>query len=328
MSLQSDSPRFGRPTLWFLLAGVLVVMAIAGMLLKAKVAVAALSWGSQDILSPVSSELKHRQRVNYGVYDFDQRKPFSEAKGIAVEHIFLSWVSSDAGDTISSSFAYANERNRWLMITIEPFVAEGRNRNQLLEDIVAGAYNSIIASVCQSMGFLQSSLFVRWGHEMDTGDARYPWSGANGESYKAAYRHFAARCRAVAPKILFVWSPRGDPNLAEYYPGREYVDFVGLSLYEFPAYDLDHFGKVQNFRDAFSPRYNRVTGFEHAVMIAEMGVSGGPKHQARWMADFFRSLQYFPRLRTVVYFNAKDSPGAWPAKYGIPDWKIDPSIFE
>ena len=56
LSLQSDSPSFGRPTLWFLLAGVLVVMAIAGMLLKARVAVAALSWGWEDIISPVTSE--------------------------------------------------------------------------------------------------------------------------------------------------------------------------------------------------------------------------------------------------------------------------------
>ena len=328
MQRRADFSAFKRATLHLFLAAVLLVLAIGGVLLRARDAVAALGWGWEDIITPISSELKHGHQVNYGVYDFDQRKPFSEAKGMAVEHIFLSWMSSDVGDTISSSFAYANERNRWLMITIEPFVAEGRNRYQLLEDIVAGAYDSIIASVCQSMGSLQSSLFVRWGHEMDTGDARYPWSGANGESYKAAYRHFAARCRVAAPKILFVWSPRGDPNLAEYYPGREYVDLVGLSLYELPAYDLDHFGKVQNFRDAFSPRYNRVSAFEHAVMIAEMGVSGDPKHQARWMADFFRSLRYFPRLRTVVYFNAKDSPGAWPEKYGIPDWKIDPSIFE
>jgi len=33
-------------------------------------------------------------------------------------------------------------------------------------------------------------------------------------------------------------------------------------------------------------------------------------------------------LRTVVYFNAKDHPGAWPDKYGVPNWTIDPTIFE
>jgi endoglucanase len=163
---------------------------------------------------------------------------------------------------------------------------------------------------------------------METGDARYPWSGANGVSYIAAYRHFAARCREAAPKILLVWSPRGDPRLGEYYPGATYVDFVGLSLYQLPAYDLDHFGKILSFRDGFTPRYHRVVAFDKPVMIAEMGISGGPKYQASWMAGFFRDLRHFPLLRTAVYFNGKDSPGVWPDKYGIPDWTIDPSIFE
>jgi len=317
-----------KASLYFVLAAVLGISAVTGIVLRGRDAVTALAWGWEDVVTPITPELKHGQKVNYGVYDFDQRKPFSQAKGVAIEHIFVSWLSSDSSDAISSSFQYAKARNRWLMITIEPFAVDERNGYQLLDDVVSGAYDSSIASVCRSIGSLQSSVFVRWGHEMETGDARYPWSGANGHSYITAYRHFAAKCRAVAPKILLVWSPRGEPRLAEYYPGNAYFDFVGLSLYELPAYDLEHFGKVINFRDAFAPRYHRAIGFEKPVMIAEMGVSGNPKYQARWMADFFRSLRHFPWLRTVVYFNAKDSPGAWPDKYGIPDWSIDPSIFE
>jgi beta-mannanase len=309
--------------LYYVLAMALCVLAVTGIVLRGRDAVVALSWGWKDIVTPITSELKHGHRLNYGVYDSHQR--FSKAKGVAVEHIFVSWLSNT--DSISSSFQYANERNRWLIITIEPFAVEGR-RSQLLDDVVAGAYDSMIASVCRSIGSLKSSVFVRWGHEMETADLRYPWSGANGDSYIAAYRHFAARCREDAPNIYLVWSPKGAPGLAKYYPGRAFVDLVGLPIYELPAYDLDHFGKIMNFRDSFMPKYNRVIAFDRPVMIAEMGVSGDPKYQARWMADFFRSAQNFPLLRTVVYFNQKDSPAAWPEKYGIPNWTIDPNIFE
>jgi len=59
-----------------------------------------------------------------------------------------------------------------------------------------------------------------------------------------------------------------------------------------------------------------------------MGVSGNPSYQAHWMADFFRSARDFPLLRTAVYYNGKDVPGAWPEKYGTPDWTIDSNIFE
>jgi cellulose synthase (UDP-forming) len=315
-----------KTALYFVLAVVLCVLVLTGMLLRGRDAIAGISWGWEDIVTPITSDLKHGQKVNYGVYDL--RQQFSQAKGVAIEHIFLSWISSESNDVINSSFDYAKARNRWLMITVEPFAAEGRNRAQLLDDIVVGGYDSNIASVCRSIGSLQFPVFVRWGHEMESGDARYPWSGADGDRYIAAYRHFAGKCRAVAPRTLMVWSPRGDPGLAEYYPGRAYVDLVGLSLYGLPAFDLEHFGKVMNFREAFTPKYNRIIAFDKPLIIAEMGVSGGPKHQARWMADFFRASGTFPLLRTAVYFNAKDSPGAWPDKYGIPDWRIDPTIFE
>jgi hypothetical protein len=83
------------------------------------------------------------------------------SKGVAIEHIVVSWLSTDASDTIRSAFDYANERNRWSMITIEPAAVEGR-RSQLLDDIPAGAYDSRIESVCRSIGALQPPMRVRW----------------------------------------------------------------------------------------------------------------------------------------------------------------------
>jgi cellulose synthase (UDP-forming) len=314
-------------TIPFLLGVVLCGLALTGLLIRGRDVAVALSWGLEDIGTPVTSELKHGQGINYGVYVFEQRKPFSNAKGVAIEHIFVSWLASDVSAAISSSFDYANERNRWLMVTIEPAAMQGRS-SQLLADIVAGAYDLIIERVCRSIGSLQAPMFVRWGHEMETTDIRYPWSGASGESYIAAFRHFAAKCRADAPKIYLVWSPKGAAKLTQYYPGREFVDLVGLSVYDLPSYDLDHFGKVIGFRDTFLLKYNRVVTFDRPVIIAEMGVSGDASYQARWMADFFRTAKEFPLLRTAVYFNAKDTPGVWGEKYETPDWTIDPNIFE
>ena len=310
---------------YYVPAVALCAFAAMGMVLKARDAVGALSWGWQDLVSPVTSEFKHRGHVNYGVYDLNQR--FSRAKGVAIEHIFVSWLSSHASDKIISSFEYANDRNRWLMITVEPYAVEGR-RSRLLDDIVAGAYDSRIASICRTIGSLRAPMLVRWGHEMETADIRYPWSGESGERYIAAYRYFAAKCRANAPNIYLVWSPKGVAGLRKYYPGKAFVDLVGLSVYELPKYDLDHFGKVMSFHDAFLPKYDRVASFDRSVIIAEMGVSGGASYQARWMANFFRNVQDFPLLRTAVYFNGKDTPGAWPGKYGTPDWTIDPKVFE
>src|SRR5262245_20059266 len=132
-----------KAALLSVLAAFLLLLPIVGLLFRGQESIAAITWGWEDILAPMTSELKHGRRVNYGVYDFDARKPSSQARGVAIEHIFVSWLSSDSNASINSSFQYANERNRWLMVTIEPFAVEGRNRHQLLDDVVAGKYDSI-----------------------------------------------------------------------------------------------------------------------------------------------------------------------------------------
>src|SRR6266536_52291 len=152
-----------KTRLLHLFAMSLCVLAVAGIVLRSREGIAGLSWGWEDIVRPVTSELKHG-RVNYGVYDSDQR--FSKAKGVAIEHIFVSWLAADASQTIRSSFQYANERNRWLMVTVEPFAITGLE-SKLLKDVVAGTYDPNIASICRTIGGLQAPMFVSWGHEME-----------------------------------------------------------------------------------------------------------------------------------------------------------------
>ena len=83
-------------------------------------------------------------------------------------------------------------------------------------------------------------------------------------------------------------------------------------------------GRVRSFAQNFGEKYDRVRKFDKRVMIAEFGVDGDPIHQRRWIADALSSLHKFQLLETIVYFNSKDHPGAWEAKYGIPDWTVEP----
>jgi cellulose synthase (UDP-forming) len=62
-------------------------------------------------------------------------------------------------------------------------------------------------------------------------------------------------------------------------------------------------------------------------MITELGVTGTREHQARWMDEAFRSAGRYPQLRSIVYFHAVDSPGAWPQQFPVPDWRMDLSVI-
>jgi cellulose synthase (UDP-forming) len=285
-----------------------------------------LLWGVRSAAPALWDFDKHEGGVNYGVYDPD--RAFVDARGVAIEHVFVSWLAG-SGSQLASTAAYARERNRWLMVTVEPWPGPAPGgRDGLLRDVTLGRYDRQVETVCRQMAGLGVPVFVRWGHEMEVPTGRYPWAHDDARLFVAAYRHFVDGCRRHAPEAFFVWSPRGDSGLERYYPGRPYADYVGVSVYAFPAWEIDHHQRPRPFREIFGERYERVKSFDRPVMIAELGVQGTPRYQAAWMDDGFRSMRQFPLLRSVVYFNAKDSVGAWDEKYGVPQWQIDPSIFE
>lgn len=311
--------------------GLALVLPLIGLALKGESGMQALVSDASEVFSPPVASIKHAS-INYGVYDHvfgpNTEKALRNAKKIAIEHIFVSWLSLDDSE-IRESYAYAHERNRWLMITIEPFTDDKKHpAGRLLAEIVAGTYDLNIEGLCREIGSLGSPVLIRWGHEMEHLSERYPWAGQPPDDFISAYRYFVRSCRNFASDVYFVWSPRGDIGLAEYYPGRQYADIVGISLYSFPVYSIDTVGHPESFVDVFAPRYQRVIAFNLPVIIAEFGVAGSPAYQASWMRGLFRNADKFPLLQSAVYFNAKDSPNVWPEKYGIPDWRISPEIFE
>jgi beta-mannanase len=158
---------------------------------------------------------------------------------------------------------------------------------------------------------------------MDLSNNRYPWSGWDGDDFVVAYRRFVDECRKFAPKARFMWSPRGERTLNNYYPGDTYVDLIGVSLFGLQGYDVHAFDQERSFRDLFSPTYELLAKYDKPVYIAEFGCSGDASYIAK-CADFRpETLAMFPRLVGVIYFSALDS-GIWPKSYGKPDWRVTP----
>src|SRR6185369_3676719 len=142
-----------------------------------------------------------------------------------------------------------------------------------------------------------------------------PWARPEAEAFVQAYRRFINRCRETGAEFYFVWSPRGDNGLDRYFPGRDYVDLVGLSIYAMNDYDLLNYGRIRSFRENLAEKYDRIRRFDQPVMIAELGVDGPPAHRRAWLAAGIARLGDFPLLRHLVYFNQMDSHDAWGPRY-------------
>ena len=264
--------------------------------------------------------------VKFGVYD--PASAFAAAKGVGIEHVYVYWQQLDRR-MVRERAAYAQARGRRLLITVEPYThaADWRSGgHRLFADIVAGRFDRQIASVCAEVAASGDGTIVRWGHEMEQPVERYPWARKDAEGYKRAYRYFVERCRAVAPSAQFMWSPKGEANLAEYYPGEDWVHMVGLSVYGLQKWDHRFHGRDRTFAQVFGEKYMRVARFRKPVVIAEFGVAGSAEYRRAWLEDSARRLAKFPRLTAIVYFNARE-PAAWPAGLGSPDWRVAPTAF-
>ncbi|ORY39986.1 glycoside hydrolase [Rhizoclosmatium globosum] len=91
-----------------------------------------------------------------------------------------------------------------------------------------------LATQCQSItNTTGRNLFIRFAPEMN--GHWFPYSGDTA-AYIALWRKVYTAINAVAPTVAMVWSPNTDTSdgqfpYAPYWPGEDYVDWVGLSLY-------------------------------------------------------------------------------------------------
>ncbi|MGI6225381.1 MAG: glycoside hydrolase family 26 protein, partial [Peptococcales bacterium] len=221
------------------------------------------------------------------------------------------------------------DEGRILMLTLQPFTPD---LNWIaIPEIVAGQYDEKIEEWAKGLKSLNEPVFVRPLNEMN-GDWD-PWCawffGKDTDLYIKAWRHIVDIFRTVeADNVLFVWNPhdRSFPDFAWnnahlYYPGDEYVDWVGLTGYN---NGTSHPGDVwREFDEIYGPLYlDYMTRYANKpFMITEFSSNeiGGDK--AAWIEKGMASLaKSYPNIKIATWFDGRDklwqyelhsSPAAW-----------------
>jgi len=263
--------------------------------------------------------------IHLGVYD--PYGNFKDYPGVAIEQLFLPWQDVELS-TLYEADGYARARGRSLLISLEPWSWSGDWRltpNQLRDAIFSGHYDATIASISRIVGELKSPVTIRWAQEMEDTTGRFSWAGWKPSDYIAAYRKFHDLSRSSAPGAKYMWSPKGNKNLAEYYPGDAYADIVGLSVFGLQKYDRDKYGRDRSFAEHLKPGYEAASRFGKPIVVAELGYSGDEEYVTNWANSVTALDLQFPLLTAVIYFNEKEVQ-AWPDNYGLPDWRVTEGI--
>jgi cellulose synthase/poly-beta-1,6-N-acetylglucosamine synthase-like glycosyltransferase len=280
--------------------------------------VAAASPGVAAVPTVLAFDLP-ADRLSFGAYD-----PHAQLANLPldVEH---RYVRQDDASALSRALVSARNR-RTPLVTIEPFPSPGQIE-PVLDLIVAGAKDEDVRALARvAVASKPQVVLVRWGHEMDI-SGLYPW-GANAPGiYQAAYRRVVEVFREEgATNVRWVWSPAGHEGAAEFYPGDDVVDYVGLTVLGDEGWDALSGLPPQSFAELLGPRYGRVAGFGKPIMIAEVAVSGPIERQKAWLDDAVASLAQFRQIRSLVYFYDQNPQTSRVSTR--PEWRVPPEILE
>jgi Glycosyl hydrolase family 26 len=192
------------------------------------------------------------------------------------------------------------------MITWEPWTSSGRGFP--LRAIAAKRFDRYLRRAAGSARLWGKPLLVRFAQEMN-GDW-FPWGrgidGNTARDFRKAWKHIVDLFRYQgATNVRWVWSPNqdsgGEFQLAPFYPGDEWVDWVALDGFDFG-------GRVgwPSFTTLFGSSYDRIAALtDRPMMIAETGAGEEGGDKAAWILSALgREAPRFPRLRVVIWFDA------------------------
>ena len=196
-----------------------------------------------------------------------------------------------------------------------------------LDRINSGSDDEYIISNLKYMSTLPHKVLLRFGAEINCWDMPSDKAQRDKyiESFKSAFRRIADFADKYAPNVAMVYSPNDISNMyvtaEDFYPGDEYVDWVGLSTYSIldsnasflPADRVDAYYfrglydnpvmKIRNIVEAFGDRKPILVsecGFAYAAQDGQT-----EKHAVEKLRQFYTYVNMvFPQVKGVLYFNA------------------------
>lgn len=193
-----------------------------------------------------------------------------------------------------------------------------------LASIVEKKQDAAIDAFAKSCALWGGPLLLRFDWEMN--GTWYPWSKEGAQTYVKAWRYFHDRVKPVAPNVSWVWCPNTiystASEIAPWYPGNAYVDWVGVDGYNRGTnpYKPDRWKTPV---EVFSSTYKRLGEVAPGkpIIICETASTEYGGSKATWITELFKALPTsFPRVRALVWFNWNIVEGG-----GRMDWPIESS---
>ncbi len=255
---------------------------------------------------------------------------------------YIAWHPVDAPPFLQSHLTDIGRQGSIPLITWEPWVSsfpasdssdDLRNERRGLYHIAQGDFDEYIKSVAHNIRDYGDTVYLRFAHEFD--NPAYPWSATGGntpEDFIQAWQHVHQIFREERVKnVKWVWNPWKAAAMAEYFPGKRYVDYLGLTTLN---YGPSNPGRItQSFQEIYAPFRQEAHNLPVLeVVLAEFGSLGSESEKYAWMEEAMKEIYTTaPEVKAIVAFNNSfDTNIPTTDRSGLNrlDWKLtSPPLF-
>lgn len=183
-----------------------------------------------------------------------------------------------------------------------------------------------LISLAKKLGEYNTPIFLRYASEMNGA-----WStGYHGDpkKYIEKWKIIHDTMEKYAPNVVMIWVPNDEPaQLSDiYYPGDQYVDWVGVNTYHpmysgndinKPVKDLDQTTKIDYFYQKYAhkkPMFIGEYGTAHHTTVDNN--ANNVSYSIKNMESFYTKIKNeYPRIKAIYYFNVNtQEDGSIPEK--------------
>ena len=172
------------------------------------------------------------------------------------------------------------------------------------DQINNGSNDSVIAAAARNLARQGKPTLLRWGWEMNGN--WFEWDGTHNGQNTAAFIKAWKRMHGIfrdegAGNVAWNWSPNWNsgPNVSwnkmqRYYPGDAYVDWVGVSAYNFDG---------ETPRTLLNPIVNAYGGRKPIMLSETASIDHGGNSKANWIGDLSAYVKATPQIGALCWFD-------------------------
>ena len=244
-------------------------------------------------------------------------------KKVAFLNIYVYWGEkvTSYNDLLTQTL---NFNNQALLITWNPSRSVLNHpinqKDHRIYNISNGSFDDYLSKWCAKIKNCNTPVIIRFAPEMN-GDW-LPWGTkySTPDQYIKAYRYVVRyfKKRNVS-NVSWMWSPNesGSQNILKWYPGDKYVDWVGLSGFNWSGLSTNN--DWRSFNDVYAKSFSELESIDKPIALAEVGCAevSDESKKAEWITDAFIEIKNNPKIKMVTWFN-----GVSFKKY---DWRVNSS---